>query len=652
MTAPSSARVRFAVALVATLMSAALGTPVPARGAEVAPAPAGELRVATIWKGKVHVFREATMEHLGTIAIPRGWAQSWWLDAAGERLVVVSREGLLKQKGPEQVTVVDLAERRVVATHALGWGGHLLIRQKTGRVGYVTHLGVADKKKRQPAQIARIDALSGALTARVELAEAPTTLVLSSDEAELAVVFAGQAGASAAQRRPGRLEVLDAATLAPRGSVTLPGPATGVFWDPDRTRLYALDAGIDDKRPGVALPGRVYVLDPKGPALLADLELGVGPGPLSWDDERDVFYVLTRPHEAKDAEASLQIVRGAEIVHEIGLPKTPTGVFPNADRSRFYVLEDKGITVVDGALETIEARWALPDTPTGLLLNEAAGRAYASFGGSSKVAALDLATGRVLAEVTTGRTGKKVGLFAAAVLGTALSASPYAMAQVVTYPSPATSGQLSPDGSLAFFFNTQTGDYTVVDVASGRIVDHLAGGGLSFLRDGKTAFVAQATDVLLWDTASRRQVAEIDAGGGGKTLCPDGDHVWAMAGISSLNVVELARRSVVKRFDELGGAILFYRLPEAEPAVPEELPAVSETPVAGDPPVNAGEPETVPAEGMPAEAMPSAVPAEAVPGEAVPAEAAPPAAGPAASEEAPAAPPAERLAEPPPDGNG
>ncbi len=157
-------------------------------------------------------------------------------------------------------------------------------------------------------------------------------------------------------------------------------------------------------------------------------------------------------------------------------------------------------------------------------------------------------------------------LFAAAVLGTALSqvnsmmltGNQYAMAQVVTYPSPETSGLLSPDGKLAFFYNSQTGDYTVVDVESNRMVDQIAGGGIQFLDEGKRAVVMQVTDVVLWDLEQRRTIVEIDAGGGGKSVCPDGDHVWAVAGIHSLNVVDLAKRAVVKKFDELGGALLFY----------------------------------------------------------------------------------------------
>jgi hypothetical protein len=61
----------------------------------------------------------------------------------------------------------------------------------------------------------------------------------------------------------------------------------------------------------------------------------------------------------------------------------------------------------------------------------------------------------------------------------------------------------------------------------------------------------QVPDVVLWDLEQRKTLVEIDAGGGGKSVCADGDHLWAVAGIHSLNVVDLAKRA-------RGGALLFY----------------------------------------------------------------------------------------------
>lgn len=538
-----------------------------ALAAEERPRPA-DPRLATVWKRDIHLFRERTAEHLGHVELPRGWAQNWWLHEAGQRLGVLGREGLLSQKGPLQLSIVDLAGPKLVSSEPLEGSLQFLVRTSDGRVGFLAMLGGETKKKQAatPPRLVRVDLVAGGPHRSRPLAEPPNAIVLTSDGAELVLVYAGASGKTRADRKPGRVEVLDTATLEPKASLALPGPADGIFWNGDRTRLYAEDVGLDDAQPEIALPGRLYVVDPKRAALLADLELGIGPGPLGWDDERGVFYVLVRPKKAKDAGASLLVVGGEAIEREFELPARPTAVVPNPDRSRFYVLEEKGVTVVDAANGEVVTRLSLSDTPTGVLPVEEKNRVFVGFAGSSKVASIDLGTRQLLAQHTTGRTGKKVGLFAAAVLGTALSqvnsymltGNQYAMAQVVTYPSPETSGVLSPDRKLGFFYNSQTGDYTVIDVETNRMIDQIAGGGLQFLDGGRTAFVSQVTDVVLWSVEQRRLLAEIDAGGGGKVLCPDGDHVWAIAGIRSLNLVDLAQRTVTKKFDELGGSLLFF----------------------------------------------------------------------------------------------
>jgi hypothetical protein len=543
-----------------------------ANGAE-APARWGDPRVVTLFRGRVELFRERGLEHLGSVELPRGWAVKWWLDAEHGRLGVVSREGLMKQKGPLQLSILDLETRRIVTSQPIEGSFHFMVSAEAGRIGFLSLLAEAKKGKSPTARLVRVDLAAGTLGAPRELAGAPSAMGLSSDERELVVTFAGASGKTRAARQPGRVEILGADDLAPRGVVTLPGPADAVFWNGDRSRLYVQDVGIDDARPEVALPGRLVVVDPKAAAAVAELELGIGPGPLGWDAERGVFYLLIRPRKAKDAEASLAVVRGAEIEREIALPARPVAVFPSADRSRFYVLEEKGITLVDGSLESIGGRIALSDTPTGILPLEESNRAFVSFAGSSQVALLDLGTRQLLHRHTTGRAGKKVALAAAAVLATTLSmansamltGNQYALAQVVTYPSPQTSGFLSPDRRLAFFYNSQTGDYTVVDVESNRMVAQLAGTGIRFLEEGRRAAVMQVTDVLLWDVEGRRTLAEIDAGGGGKFVCPDGDHVWAVAGIHSLNVVDLAKQTVVEKFDELGGGLFFYDAAKSAP---------------------------------------------------------------------------------------
>ena len=82
-----SSRLLLAVAVAQALLPPLVASPPP---------PLNDPQVLTIFKKEIPFFRERSIEHLGSVEIPRGWAQSWWLDAGGGRLAVLSKEGLLR----------------------------------------------------------------------------------------------------------------------------------------------------------------------------------------------------------------------------------------------------------------------------------------------------------------------------------------------------------------------------------------------------------------------------------------------------------------------------------------------------------------------------------------------------------------------------
>lgn len=549
--------------LAALTLIALLPLAAPAGAAEP---PAEPGLTVVLGEGRVTVIRESDLEVAATLPLAPGGVQRWWRTTDGRRLAVVTQEGVFRAKGPARLSVFDLENLRVLGQEDLGYHTQLVLASDDGRVGYVTFAG-REAKKGEPASppsLLRIDSEAGQVTARHPLDALPGALVLRSDTGRLALVWSGEAANDPAKRRPGRIELLDGGSLEPLARQDLPGPVE-VFWNGDRSRLYALDAGIDSRQAQRTLPGRVYVVEAETGALAADLELGVGVGPLSWDPVANVFYVLTRPRRAQGAEASLRVLDGLAVRAELELPRLPLGVVPSPDRSRFYVLEQDGITIVDGQLSAILGTIPLKGRPSGLLFLDPPTRAYLSYAGSDTVSAVDLEGRRLLAQITTGRTGKKLGLAAAAGLATGLSqansliltGNRYAMAQVVTVPDPQTSGVVSPDGRTAFLYNSQTSDLTAVDTATHQVLAKFAGGRPRFLEGGRLLAAFQATDLALFDLEKRQVLPEVDLGGG-LSLCPDGKHLWSLVGIKKgAAVYDLATRTPLRTFPEVWGQTVF-----------------------------------------------------------------------------------------------
>jgi DNA-binding beta-propeller fold protein YncE len=588
------------------------------------------IRTVVLGRSAAHFVDDASWGVRASVKLPEGLMQTWWKTADGRYLAAVIQEGLLRHKGPARLVVLDAVDARLVATTNLDFGTSSALASEDGGSGFVLFNG---KKGESPPSLLRIATATGAVAARRTFTTTlPTTLVLAAGEQRLVAVWAGEAGNAAAKRRPGRVELLDAATLETVATLDLPGPAGGVFWTPDRGLVYALDPGIDSKAAPQALPAHVYVIDAPSGALVADLEVGVGPGPLSWDPQREHFYLLTRPRKTPGAGASLQVVKGAEITHELTLPRPPLGVVPAPDRSRFYVLEERGISVVDGALEQVLETVPLPKQPAAMLFAEPPTRAYVLHGEAAKVSAVDLESRKVLAEITTGRTGKKVALFAAAVgagvLGgmqsTMLFGNPYVMPQVVTIPNPQVVGFVAPDGKSAYLYNSQTNDYTVVDTATNRVVEQFGGAGARLLPDGHTLVAFQAATVQLFDTGKMKLEPEIETAMNGLTICPDGNHVYNGVGLNKgMQRLDLETRKMDPMLPGVAGNVIFL-YPKTPAEKPAALEAAEPAPAAESPSSPAG--ASGPTAGTPAE--PSEPTAAAAGDEPVPAAEEPPASPP------------------------
>ena len=590
--------------------------------------PATPIRAVVLGRKTITILDDATWSIRGSLALPAaGWAPYSWTTADGRFLAAIYLEGTWSIKGPAKLYVIDAVEGRLVASSSLDFAPEATAVTADGKRAFVLFSGRKAKKGEpaKPPSILGIDTATGSVVARRDLETLPTTVVLAAGERRLLVLWPGVSDNLAAKRRPGRIELFDPDRLERTATLELAGPVAGLFWNGDRSLAYALDQGIDVKAAARSLPAHVFVVDAEAGVLRADLEVGIGPGPLSWDSQRQGFYLLTRPRKTPGAGASLQIIAGDRVTHEIELPRPPLGLAMAPDRSRFYVLEERGISILDGEPSQILGTIPLVRTPAAMLVLDPPTRGYVYHAGSSVVTVVDLENRRTVGEIVTGRTGVKVGQFFAAVgvgvLGMAnsqmLYGNPYAMPQVVTVPDPETVGWVGAGRTLVFLHNSQTNDLTVVDTQSNLVVTKFGGSGATLLPDGKTVIAQQAATLQMYDTAARRLLPELEVGMNGMTVCPDGRHLYNGVGLGKgMQRVDIATRRIDPMLEDVAGAVYFLYprpLPAAEPPAeaaltsaepPAEVtpPPVEITPAPADSPAGSVPPSVEP----PAEVAPVA----------------------------------------------
>ncbi len=534
------------------------------------------------------VTDHANFEVRGTVPHHEGFLQTQWTSGDGRRIAFISQAGIFRIKDPAWLTVVDLEADRLVAEKPLGYGMRMAVATAEGRIGLVLLAG-REAKKGMPAEgpeLLCVATESGEISARVTLAELPSAVLVTADGGRVLLVHPG----NLKPRKPGRLELRSVADLAPVGELALPGPVGDLFWNGDRSRLLVLDPGLEVKPPATGLPGRIYAIDPAGaagPTLVADLELGVGTGRPAWDDVRGVFYIVTRPPKKSSAPAMLRVLEGDAIGHEIALPRVPIAVLPAPDRARFVVLDEQGLTLVDSELTRIEGAIPLSRRPANLLFLQPPGRAIVHHEGSSVVSAVDLDSRKVLGEIVTGRTGKKIGLFAAAVgvgvLGQMQSqmmyGTPYAMAPVVMPSDPSTAGLMAPDGGTAYLWNSETNDVTVVDTATHQAIEKFGGGQMQFVEGGRKLAALQAMTLVTFDVAARKLDPEVSLGANGGYFCPCGEHLYNGVGLNKgVQRFDLAAHRMSPLREGLSGAPIFVRAARPESAAPEPAPAPAAMP--------------------------------------------------------------------------
>ena len=254
--------------------------------------------------------------------------------------------------------------------------------------------------------------------------------------------------------------------------------------------------------------------------MTASLQVGMAPGRLAWDPERELFYLLTSPYATRrQAAAQLHLIGADKVEASIDLPRQPLAAQPSLDRNYFYVLYDDEVVRVDKELKQAEPFLSLKDSPVQLFESPNGRYFYALHFDSNKVSVVDASSGKTVHRITTGRASAKVGNFAlaaaaqAVATGLVIASGPsYTINGTAYYNVPIvnpfgygsdsqrTFGTFSDDARFLYVYNAATLDVTVIDTASKEVVDKIPGAeDLKTFMDGKLLVTVLPADVHFFD---------------------------------------------------------------------------------------------------------------------------------------------------------
>jgi YVTN family beta-propeller protein len=499
----------FSFAIAPVIFAGFLGTAATAEGESAKPR-----RAYAQGNDKITIISEATLESLGTIALPEGHTEFWWNNAEKNRLAILIENGYLGNKSLALV-VIDLDADKIVNTVQLGYNVERYSTSDDGNRGYIV---LGGKLRKGKPSLVMVDTMSGTILAQAELADEPDDFFLNDGGGGVILVEGGLNALKPKYREPATLELLDGETLESRKKVTLPGSVTGIYVDYPG-RLHLLNRGVDVTDKDERLQGVIYVVDREDLELKATLEVGMAPAQLAWDEQREIYYLLTSPWATKkQAEAQLHLVGGDAIEASIDLPRRPLAVQPSLDREHFYVLYKDTVVRVDRNLEGAKEMLRLKEPPVQLFEHPDNGYFYVLHYDSPEVSVVNGATGKTVDTIKSGRTSKRIGKFATAVgaqlavAGLVVASGPsFTVGGTAYYNVPIvniydaeyqrTFAAFSEDATLLYVYNLSTDDVTVIDTKSNEVVAKIAGGEEQFypVAGGRLMCTVDGSNVRFFD---------------------------------------------------------------------------------------------------------------------------------------------------------
>ncbi len=471
--------------------------------------------------------------------------------ADGQRLLVLDRgEGRdagdsgFQAKTRSAVTILDGRTLAVRGRVELGWG--LDAAPMLSASGDRLSIVCPGFRGRTPAEnlvseVVTVDLAGAKLLSRVELPRGASAF-LATPDGRTAVVLSFREEPRKAPVIPAELRFIDLTAGTITATVPLEGDPRGPVLAPDAQFVYLLDRGKPSNNPDKNVNGRLHAVSMAMRTVQGVTDAGSKPRGLVLDDRGRQLFLLSDGTPVKgpanrDRPGELRVIRGGTASAPIAVGTGPERLEVSADGHTMYVLGTYSLAKValPGLTPAPPVTFKnlgeeLTVSPNGQRLFMVNGESFMTF---------DLQTGQKIADVKTGRMGKKMFLALESGLKTETSrldaenaarrdGKSYYSYTEYTLREPRGTMAIRPDGKAIYALNSQTSDVTVIDAETGQIIEKVAAGGFAvhFMPSAGVALVPSSSTVHAVDLATNQKLADIVTDSSGNfrraELSPDG----------------------------------------------------------------------------------------------------------------------------------
>jgi len=477
--------------------------------------PRQEAYVVNTKPASVTVVDIAHWKKIGSI--PLDPEPTYAVISADNRFLYVLHKGLYRLDGmlreaESELAVIDLEKRASVRKIGLAWGTTSIALSGDGRYLLAVSQGKTGKKRTREefGSVTIVDTRNNEVAVTLSAGRLGLTVAVTRDLSRIAVLSRGEP-----PRNNGKPYVKPVVTLF---SIDQERPLAEIEFDragdlqisQDQKWLYVLDPGFASKKASENKDGMVHVIDLAATKLVAGYNVGSMPHSMHVDAVSGALHVLAQKG-VKDRAGLIwrfdgsgtpqRTEAGTDLLFLRRLGAEP-GLFAIGSADMRFVPDRGAVTTTVLPLKSTKSSpqvKGLGGLPGEVLYLPGARKVVLTVrtptgAPTSKVAIISLVESKVENVITTGRGSVKFGkLAAAAALSGALSGlsyySGYSMAQATGSPfffyniysfTPALPNielSSSPDERFVYALNTLSNDVTVIDTASGAVIDKIAVGG-------------------------------------------------------------------------------------------------------------------------------------------------------------------------------
>jgi len=453
----------------------------------------------------------------------------------GKTLLVLDRgvgrdagDAGFQAKTRSAVTILDGQTLAVRSRVELGWGLEPTVM--LGRAGdrlSVICPGYVSRKPDEalPREIVTVDLASGQVAARLVLPR-PASAFFSTPDGRTAVILSAKDKPKQTPPLPAELRFVDLTAGNLLATVPLVGDPRNPVLSPDGKFVYLLDRGSPSGNPEKNVNGHLVVVSAEAHKVEATMEVGSKPRGFVLDEGGRQLLLLSDRPPARGAErrGEVRMIRGASASAPIEVPAMPEVIRATADGTRIFVISGDaitGLTLPDLTPATSLRRPSVINMESAV--SPDGRRAFVVF--QQNLWTYDLESGTELKKVITGRMGQRLLLATVAVVATEASRSSgqreaeakgRSHYQYTEYSLRDANDTIAvrPDSKAAYALNRQTGDVTIVDSATGEVIEKVGTDGFAvhFLPGASTALVIDNSAVHAIDMTTNKKLDDLASG--------------------------------------------------------------------------------------------------------------------------------------------